>query len=287
MKNSTSRTVQRLAALLFLFPLGLGETASAQSVYIGIPPPDLWGIEQGSWRLSFLEISGLIAYTTPGKSIDIKWRYRDPATDNVSLTADQHIALSFWPTEVLRLNQNQFLVAGKRGRGATVIQKFTITSPDLAVTFPLGSLTPEVDLVVPTVTSIDEVFSEKLVGLDMVSSMFRMQGSSGSILVQFFDSKDVYKLVLHTGDVALVASPNASGTGIVTTSKLTADFSRTFARDHSQLGYLYGFHAPESSGTGYLFLVDDDRDDDLDSALVLLDSDWHTMGLSDTASYNP
>jgi len=261
------------------FLLFLAGSVSAD-VYVGEPPPELWGSSKDRVAVSMTGFTGLIRYETSGKTISIEWRQK--LSDSVYTThrGVQELALPFWPTDVVRIAPLRFCVAGKKRNGATVIQEFALGHPVLTTDLEGNAR------VHAPVTSIETIYDEVAEGRDMVTHMFLDLASGTDLFVQFWDSNDVYHLDPATGllTIAFSAIPLQ---GTPDTAELAKPFRRSFGgREHATLGFVYGLHSPDQPSLNCLLLVDSDRNGVLDTSMVLTPQEWKDLGMSDGANYD-
>jgi hypothetical protein len=252
------------------------------SPHAGEPPHQL--VEMDEWEiLSFQrgEIAGRAQYRLSAKSIEIDWTHQPSGA-----RASQTVTLSYWPTSLCSLHdKNTLVVGGKRPiTHTTTIETMKINQPIVLESFPEG--TSKVLLQPVPVGEIDVVYDSAVQGRDMTVSILRNLGRTGHVFVQFEDSKDVYDLDVSSGPAVLqlVASPTSQDAPVYqpALSKLS---DVVWEADHIPTGYVY-FYDPRGNSPGFAtYLVDRDRDGDLDDSGVIDDDSWAGSPWSDSKSY--
>jgi len=292
---SAQRRVHRLSRHAFvrslwagLSVLAFGLDANAQiAVHSGIPPTSLWGEEKVVPLLTIGQFRGAVEYDTTKQEIRIEWKYREPQTNHTALEAFQRIALPYWPTDVLALGPTTLCVAGKRPRSdRTVIEQIEFSGPPTLAAL-LESKKPKPTISPSPIGSRVTVFDDAVVGKDMVTTMFVHRGRPGSILVQFYDSGDVYEMQLNDGAHALVFSATPSAAAQVELA-LQKRFVRFFQDHHKELGFVYCFASHvELPGAGVAMLVDTEESLDgvLDYSMWLTNEEWVDMGFGCAEKY--
>lgn len=189
----------------------------------------------------------------------------------------QTVPCSFWPTRVAALDDHTIAVAGKRPRGATIVEVWRVDPPD---TTDMGGGLVRLD---PKAPRVGTAFEEESPGMDMVSLLEPSLGSEASLLVQFNDSKDVYELKWATGAMHLIASTTPS-TAVLFEPGLDGVFT-TWTANHSVLGYVYVPKRVNSSVAEVVLLRDGDRDGDIDGVESLDNAQWKAYGLGEDSLY--
>lgn len=269
----TATSVWTLLAVLVL-TASASSTARGAEVHQGSPPIELWGLEKRPQVLVIGEYLGTVEYHTADESLSIRWR---ASSDSPAFAlGSQQIPLSYWPTAVVRTSPSQICVAGKRAGGATVIEEFSFGPPIFGPDgFGNNAVAPRV---------VTKVYDAASAGRDMVAFMFADLSDEDRLFVQFWDSRDVYRLDRRSGALEL-AYARAPGARAPHARELGLHLGRAFFGNHVDLGFLYGLRLSCSEGSGVLLLIDGNRDGTLDTHLHLTSAQWAAMDLSNAAHY--
>lgn len=217
------------------------------------------------------------------------------------------IQTSYYPTAVSFLADDLIAVAGKRSGAAgddTVVELWSLTVPTVVYSPP--SPTGEVDASIrgARVVSQTIVLEVEESGKDMVCAILRLRGKPSSMLVQFWDSRDVYELEFSEAlsptepppadpfpmTLVLSATP---GSGAPYVSEL-ADHRRVWVRGatHQTAGYVYTWMAAASrqladapDGAPALTFFDTDMDGHIDGWGTQTAQQNQAMGLLDQSLY--
>ena len=228
------------------------------------------------------EINGQALYNTDARNVRIQWVYPVAGLhdgyllDPTKATSEQHIALAFWPTEVLGLHENVLAVAGVSRRGRVLIKLFEFEEVPLpAVTYSTEGDRQIPELTVP-VLDISTVYDESADEVGPVSFMFRDLANPDGLYFQELNSRLKW-LNTRTGDVSIIAAPADLGNGVMHIPNLTLDWQEVDFGTHETLGNIYYFFVPNveidpnSPITQIMMLRDTDRDGTLDD-FVMIDS---------------
>jgi hypothetical protein len=216
--------------------------------------------------------------STDKKSISISWH--DPQHE---ITSVQKHALSYWPTQVVGLHsRDTLLVAGKRRNGNTVIERWVVRDPlpIQSVDIHTGQTGPwRLKLRAPS--SIEVIYDSAIENQDIVER-FLLLRTPGMVLVQFWDSNNVYSFdaTESQAQLQLVASPDP-GSGGLHIPALTRYFDQYLTGDHETLGHI----SLMLSNSYRIVFVDSDRDGTVESFLTPSDQEWTTLGLGDFEIY--
>ncbi len=269
-----------LSILVLLLSISGSFQPSPPEIHRGVPPFELWGLNGGSGcRIKFDQNWGVLGYETRNKLIRIDWFQLRSGSVFSQPMGYQNIALTYYPTAIVRSAANKICVAGKRENGFTVIQEFTLEPPTLRAD---AHGTEALD---SKISGIAGIYDSADISRDMVVHMFRSMSSTPALFVQYWDSKDVYSVNLKTGVVTIqfrATQPSDAPLEERLSGSLSARFG---GRDHPLMGYMYGFRFHSRTECGCLLLLDRNRDGILDSSLFLTDQDWAEMNLSDNSIY--
>lgn len=241
------------------FALALLVVPLVADVHQGVPPEPLTGFDRATSPITYSNgVWGRLQFAAGPKSLRCAWTLGDPK--NPQSHGEQIIATSYYPTCLITPSPTKWVVAGKTTRGATVIEVWTVQKP--LVAYPLNqNASPVIEPA--TVTQIDVVYDAAVEGRDMVAQMCGKFGDANKILVQFYDSKDLYELDLTSQALTLVASPTAGG-GVLQAPALSKDYQQFWTREHLTYGYVYVL-ASAGSSTGTLVFKDTNKDGSIDS----------------------
>jgi len=262
-----------------------GTRRADEEVHIGVPPVHLRGNDHEFALMETGDYRGLVQMDTWAKQVHIDWSLIDPDTAQYVVEGEQDIALGYWPTRVLAFDGATLYVAGKKERGATIIEEISLGTPTIGK--QIGLRAGSVPVVVPPpVTLRQPLYNEATTGRDMVLTMFVNQARPAELFVLFDDSRDLYTLHRTTGAVALHYSASA-GKGVPVEPQLVGDFDRFRVYDHVQQGFLYVCTAPTIDGAAFLLLIDSApaRDGTIDQTLYLTDKEWVAMGYTKPENY--
>lgn len=267
--------------------------AAQQVVSSGPPPPALRGADKSAvpFPINNPEIKNRVSYDTLGKYVTVKWTAKNG--NQWSVIASQDEPVLYWPTEVAYFGANKILVAGKRdarGKHKTVIEIWEfdqVGDVPAIVTDEYGrqSYTPfSVPILSKTV-----VYDAAAAGRDMVRTMFRFEGTAGSVLIHFWDSNDLYSLDTSTQAVELVLA-SAIGSGAEVQPALANPYTDRWSAEHNTHGYIYVLVADQNTPEGVhdpLVLYDGDKNGTLDpgTSTTVSDSNWASQGFGSANQY--
>lgn len=263
---------------------------------IGTPPPA--ALLAGTRRRVNVEtwfdspgakISGSATYDMEGRRVNIQWARRFMDVVKVS---EQSFATTFFPTE-LCVFRDGLCVAGKRGvSGYTVIEVWEFGPqelPDAYVDPSTGATVhPDTELFP---TDKFTIYDEKTPGRKLVRFMFRNAGSPIHLLVQFWDSKDLYEIDTTTGEFERIMTVDPLAGDCEYQPELADTYyNDRWSADMLTFGYVYFLFDDGNGPTTFpkaLMLVDADRDGVLDSggSMVLGHEEWASLHLSDGNQY--
>lgn len=247
--------------------------AVQSEVHHGSPPPEL--ARYGDWKVTFRRegpVEALAFWNTTEKQVFINWVYGDSPAQSV---CQQVFSVSYWPTAIEALDGNRICVGGKTRRDQTVVEVWS---------FGAHALHVEVDGTVTMIpgnrSQVQDVFVDKSVGRDMILAMFRNRGATNSMLMLFWDSRDLYTLDVDSEQYALAFA----GGG---TPSLQNDFDGYWSGDHLTYGYVYGLIGGHVGGTAAApgYFCDSNRDGVVDTWTSVPAVDWGASGLGDAANF--
>ncbi len=255
-----------------------------QGVHQGEPPHQL--AAENDWDCSEVITPTYFIHGDPsvlmyGKEIQFCFTLReskttDPKIDGL-ITSE---AVSFWPTAATYLTGDLYAIAGKRNTN-TVIEVWQVPMPSLEA-FPAGGAPTEfAGGGLPIYKAA--VYSDAVVGQDMVRLLMPNRGNPNAMFIQFYDSRDLYELDYTAAVPPGIDNPAytltkilsaTANTGVPYVPELADSRLRSnHSNHHVSEGYVYAifpsFEASKSAvaaGTTLvsLYLFDHDLDGVLD-----------------------
>jgi hypothetical protein len=202
------------------------------------------------------------------------------------------LPLPYFPTAAVVTTGGKLLVAGKNmtREAETVLYEYTIAHP--------SEDSAGMSVLPATVTGTRLVLSLAEPGKDMVRSMKRLYGRMyGAVLVEFYDSRDVW--IVHTETGALVEQVISAGSfphanGVPEYPASTEWDLYCFGGDHITEGYVYGLcGGPGTLQVGFsptdvfgLCFRDGDRNGTIDEVIELDSLEWFARGFGESSNYN-
>lgn len=216
------------------------------------------------------------------KQVTLSWHLRQPGqqsgNDIWRATSTQVEACSFWPTAVAPVSATEIVVAGYDRRGITRIERWTVTLPSIVV-----DLSGKERLRTHAVTR-SEVLLLHEAGKEAVCVMTVNRGEARSVLLQFWDSRDVYRLDVDTAALTLQVSSTQHPTAPYLSQLADAYLYQVWSGDHVAHGYTYLLMNIEDRMMP-IALFDNDRDGTIDDALSVDAATSLSMGLHDGTLY--
>ena len=225
----------------------------------------------------------------------------DSATDGMgsckTLTQDQIVTTRFYPTSCAIADADSILVGGINGDGETIIEVWDLTwvgpMPTPVIEGSSGLLV--IPISQPNVTKT-RVYQADEAGQRFVCSLagLRVSGSSdaAAILVQFYDSQDVYTVDLGSSIPVLLVSESTPGALFSAPASLAPkDHTGMRFADRTDTGYVYIFERGRNGwwdqpyDAPILILIDGDRNGTIDSLVQLSDLDFEHAGWSDIDNF--
>ena len=223
-----------------------------------------------------------VATDLPEKQITLSWHLRQPGqqagNDVWRATAKQIETVSYWPTAVVAMSATELIVAGYDRRGITRIERWDVTLPSIVIdaggkehlrTFAVAR---------------SEVLLLREAGKGAVCVLEINRGATRSVLLQFWDSRDIYSLDIDTATLALQVSATQQA-GVLSLPQLAdAYLFQVWSGDHISLGYTYILMNMEGRKMP-IALFDGDRDGMIDSGLSVDAAVSISLGLYDGRQY--
>ncbi|MCC6407388.1 MAG: hypothetical protein IT453_09490 [Planctomycetes bacterium] len=217
-------------------------------------------------------------YDPAARSVTIVARYFPDATSHANVVQDDDTyAMRVWPTAIATVGDHQLAVASRNTSGDTVIELWTF-APSQVNSQTQADGTVSHSVVAGQRTAKTTLYAASVTGRHLVKGMCRrLGGTEPAILVQFYDSSDVYVLGVQSHVLTLVASPT-SAAGVLSNPMLSQRFTSYSARELVSGGFVYTLRLPgddwEPSEISMLVLRDPNEDGALDS-IEALDGETH------------
>ena len=257
--------------------LMIAEIAGAQNQQISPPPPaDLFMGDEPRW-LEGGSLHCTLTRDTLGKKVTMWWR------DETGAASSDDIALSYYPTALAKLSQSppRFCVAGRTSFGKALIEVFRYSPPTVA-----QDTNGNIVIGAVTLDDIQPVYEQSTPGRDMVDHMVPALFNPECLVIQFWDSKDLYTLNLSDLNLVQLASSVATpGTLLVPELQTTVDRDIFWMGDHVTSGHVYVLVSSTTSQAQTLVLLDQNRDTVLDTYQVIPANQWEASGYADTTQY--
>lgn len=289
MRYAVQRLRGRTAALLSL----LFATASISSAQSQIPPiihevfpfPEMLEAAGDQVQVDPSAVPDLfykVATDLSEKHVTLSWYLRQPGqqtgNDVWRATAKQVEAVSYWPTAVVALSATELIVTGYDRRGITRIERWDVTLPSIVI--DVGGK----EHLRTVAVARSEVLLLLETGKEAVCVLEINRGAARSVLMQFWDSRDVYSLDIDTTTLALQVSATQQS-GVLSLPQLAdAYLFQVWTGDHISHGYTYILMNVEGRKMP-IALFDGDRDGTIDSALSVDAATSLSMGLYDGTQY--
>ncbi len=192
----------------------------------------------------------------------------------------QQIDLPYFPTGVSRYDADSLLIAGKFASGATVLEHLNLVLPVIQEEVPLAGKA----LGKFGISERRYLVREAVVGRDAIALVGRMEAPSSDLLVQFYDSRDIYQLRMPDGKLHQVTSavPESADLHV---PRGQARFDRFWSGRHNELGTVYVFSDRDNYGAPALVLIDVESDGEIDSHLIADSPIWMEHNLGNASHY--
>ncbi|MFT6362485.1 MAG: hypothetical protein ACJAZ8_000891 [Planctomycetota bacterium] len=250
-------------------------------VTIAPPPLELQGVNTGKRVNVAPGMSVTSKFSTSGAYVRFNWQ------NDHGLTKSFMQSTSYHPTSVepiLRNGEIVFIVSGKNAtNGNTVIEQWSLSTPGVQ-TSPTGLYKM---LRGGGVRKVKSLYSRPVVGRDMVQNLWRDALNEDQIQIQFWDSKDIYKMDLVSRQLDLIASPNPSATGVTEAWLGATSHTNAWSRNHAIYGIVHVLDGEAGGGLPETWLVftDLDRDGIPEGSFNTDEASWTSSGMGDGANY--
>tara|TARA_R110002073_G_scaffold185344_1_gene343922 strand:+ start:253 stop:1173 length:921 start_codon:yes stop_codon:yes gene_type:complete len=267
--------------------------------YEELPAKHLWNTHRAfsvDWRSPSPLQTGVVTYNTVTRNIHSDWMTAatwdaDGEPQGVISNVRHSWSVSFFPTDVARVDDSTLLVAGKLRGTETVIELWKFKWPS---TMPPVTTNSNGDAVVkaaePRLVSRKEIYRGDDQGRRVVSKLIMMRGGDDLALIQFDDLDAVFTLNLTTGALTLIASPTG-GTPLGLVHGLADKHPFIWSAEHSTAGHIYvmGSHrvpwATAEVLPDALVFVDSNRDNVIDHVDVVSVADWDASIYGKASNY--
>ena len=257
------------------------------------PPPFEMFDTKGQKRHVLRESGSNQFHLTIGASYPIARLHLFWDHEGTGLYLDQRIPLSYVPTAIaVDGSNNDFVIAGRTRSGQTLVERLKIGNP--AVLGIVDHVTGEVTLTLhdAPILSVDRLYEGATDGLDYITSLSFYEGGWDDLLLQAWDSQDLWRLPaippargLNTPE--LVASTVAAGSNVLLCPALDRHFELLTTYNHVNFGYLYHGDAVYVDLPSVI-VWDLDRDGILDDWMEVPGSvAWESLGLHEPSGYLP
>lgn len=151
---------------------------------------------------------GTTNYRTMAREVEIVWQHEGTATREARV-----YPVAFWPTGlVVHGGLEQLCVSGqRRNNGNTVIQRWSFSSPRLLTIVPVGGGEPTYLPRSPNLAQVDTLFNAREPGKGIAYLMAPVQAQPSVFLVQFYDSRDVYRFDASVDPITITRVATSEG----------------------------------------------------------------------------
>jgi hypothetical protein len=275
--------------------LGDGEQYSAWTVpdsaraqnQVPRPLPLFEGLKKrrSNLQLSQDELRGEAFHSMSEREVHFLWLYKGSQGQNWMSYQDESV--SFWPTEVATYGENQILVAGRDPvSGQSIVERWTLTPPS---PMPLARVDPTTGEIVEPYIAV-KIASKDLVlrsDLGTIRSVFRLQGTASTVLLHFWESKELYTFDLGSGELKRLFIPVADpdDPDVPVLPELTVVHGGRWSATHTVEGHLYMLGGIDDDATS-LILADVDLDGKIDTQGAVTIEEFWAKGLDKADQYS-
>lgn len=225
------------------------------------------------WETVSLDYSGEADFSAATQEVWIEWSRAgsEPTTEKLSVT--------FWPSAITYLGGDVVCVAGLEADGDTVIELWKLRDP----LYVLDVRTGEGTIVGRGTSRRARVFESDEAGKSVVQNLMPMLDTGAAMLVQYWDSSDVYRVDTTTGQHVLVATndPQSAATYV---PALDAPHVVHWNGRHVDHGYCYVLGSA-GQVKDITVLIDSNADSIIDVVNVYDLDEFVAEGFSDNLSY--
>ncbi len=311
MKSKSNTATALKIALLMAFALSQGHVVAQSLPAAG--PPDVRAKQllpqesvtlkypSGIYQDIFVESSSA-AGVGFSNGLRFLWRHKPSLGGQALSTHTENFATAFVPTAIAFADGSTadttapllMFVAGRGPRGDTVIEEWKYLRDGANAPSPGGISgspgSPAGVWQVPPRKTVTELFRERTLGLDTVTVMFPLRGISNRLLIQFFDSKDIYVLDAQSKVFTKIASPVAppSGSTWIHEPNLTLEFTSKLSGEMATDGFLYlmGINAWGAAlPVQCVVLKDGNKDGTIDGIQCLSSTQYNSSGWNQYGSW--
>lgn len=290
MPYALKRLKDRIGLISCSLLLATSSIATAQStippvIHDVFPFPEMLEAAGDQVQVDPAAVPGLfykVATDVSEKQVTIAWTLRQPGAqtgnDLWRATAKSVETVSYWPTAVVALSATELIVTGYDHRGITRIERWDVTLPTIVVDASGKEHLRTFAVARSDVLMLFETGKEAVCVLEI------NRGATRSVLLQFWDSRDVYRLDIDTATLTLQVSATQRA-GVLSLPQLAdAYLFQVWTGDHILHGYTYILMSIEGRKMP-IALFDGDRDGTLDSGLSVDAATSLSMGLYDGTQY--
>lgn len=269
-----------------------GSSSQQWTPFIGIPPLEMFMTDGQQWHTirddgaNRFRLKVRVRY--PKARLSLQWDHKG---SNGYLWQD--IPLSYVPTAIaIDASNDDFLIAGRTRSGQTLVERMHVGNPPaIGIADPITGKV-NTTLYDAPIQSVDRLYEGAMEGLDYITSICFYGPGWTELLLQGWDSQDLYRLSavppasgLNTPE--LLASDTIVGPSVLSCPALERHFGQLTAYNTVNFGYLY------HCDTVYIDLSpiivwDLNRDGLLDDWMEVPDSvTWESLGLHEPSGYLP
>jgi hypothetical protein len=269
-------------------PEAIGAGAPGAAPRPGLPqPPPAEMLLDPELELPWVvdeRLNAAVGCRTLERRISIAWTYRVPGAEQPSATAQSWIPLSYWPTRVEPVDGRRLAVGGWTGAGETLVEVLELGETRVVAGAPDAAGNPTVLIEPGALAGSSEVYRAATPGRTLVCALLALRGRAQGVLVQFWDSSDVYALDWGTGALEILLSPRADA-ALPAEPRLAERRPLATSGLHAERGacYMLGGGA---QGVAPIMLCDEKVDGTLDVALVIGAEDWRAQGWGEPARWS-
>lgn len=283
----TRRLVRRTASSVLL----VAAVATNSLAQVAPTMPDLrFDSRSSSCSQFYVNGDGTLAmrvsHDLPERKVRIRHHYFYDVPARRALTRDTLEATSYWPTCTAPFANGKFLVAGKSPRtGNTVLELWSVSPPTAPSASAIG---PTAEFQPGGVSERVGLYDATAAGRDIVMRMQPMLTPSAvptHVLVQFFDSRDIFSFDVVQQTLVCVASPIAHANCL--TVPLLSQPLMSQSRRHVSEGYLYIYSHDDApaSETSIAILRDTNMDAVIDGVSTYSLAQYQAAGYSSQSAW--
>ncbi len=265
-KTRRRKTRKGLYAIFALFATTLSAYSQSQ---VPQPAPLFEGLQKRHPKLNLSQqaLTGEVSYSMDEQEVHFRWLYKGSQGKN--RMAHQNESVSFWPTEVAAYDQDQILVAGRDTvSGNAIVERWTLAPPN---PMPLPRVDPTTGVIEEPYVTVQVLSKRRILSTSegTIWSMFRLHGTASSVMVQFWEDKEVHALDTSSGELAPLFLPaaNPDYPDVTVIPQLSEVHKYRWSGTHEIEGHVYHLGVVEDVNDSHtcLLLFDHDMNGTIDS----------------------